>query len=164
MSSDYSARARRIEKMNTMLGHLGHHQSYAERVEKVVYFVFGSKREDFRVHSRARQYAHPRFVLFSILWQEEGIRSLSWLARRYNLDHKSVYEGIKRVKTLPDLMSKEITVMCLLERQLEVELYGKTVSDDRESSSHHEGSARQTKEAVSETALNAQPSICFDAT
>lgn len=120
--------AERIEKMHSLTGHLAqHNKNFADRVEKIVCEVFGVSSVALRVRSRMRTLSHARFVLFSILYQpgkNYNRRTQGWLARRYNIDPWAVQHGLERVKTDLSLKQKAITVMALLERQLELELFG----------------------------------------
>lgn len=119
--------AGRIEKMTALTNHMGHHTAFADRVEKHVCYVCGVTSTSLRVRSRLRRLSHARFLLFSILYQRgKGYdrRSQGWLARRYNTDPWSVQHGLKKVKEDLELQRKEITIMALMERELELELFG----------------------------------------
>ena len=135
MSRNYLAE--RIEKKHALNTHLGgHHKTYADRVERIVCDVFDVKPIQLRIRCRARPYARARQILFHILYQPgktggwENRRTQSWLAKRYNVDPWSVQHGLKRVAEDPDLQRKAITVMALLEKQLELELFGPRRGDE----------------------------------
>jgi chromosomal replication initiation ATPase DnaA len=86
--------------------------------------VFGIKLEELFVRSRAIRYSHPRFVLWSILWQPYGHRSLRWLCDRYGYRHYGVLHALDQVEKSTALKAKQITIMELLVTQLEVEMFG----------------------------------------
>lgn len=126
MSRNYLAE--RTEKMSALTNHMaGHHKAYADRVEKIACEVCGVSSISLRVRSRLRKISHARFILFYILYQpgkSYDRRSHGWLARRYNTDPWSVQHGLKKVSEDENLKRRAITVMALLEKQLELELFG----------------------------------------
>lgn len=117
----------RIEKLSALTNLMGHHKAFADRVEKVVCDVFQVSSVALRIRCRSKPLPSARFVLFYILYQpgkSYDRRSQGWLARRYNTDPWSVQYGLKKVADDEDLRRRAITVMALLERQLELELFG----------------------------------------
>jgi chromosomal replication initiation ATPase DnaA len=126
MSSDYwqltEERAKRISKKNKAVSP---NAEFAKRVERTVCLVFQLTPEELRSKRRFHRITQARHVLFSILWQPGRFRSMQWLANRYGFhDHSTIYHGIQRVKKNENLRQKQITVMALLERELEYELFG----------------------------------------
>lgn len=117
----------RIEKMTALTNSMSHHKAFADRVEKFVCDEFDVSPIALRIRCRSKPLPDARFVLFYILYQPGKTyrrRSQGWLARRYNTDPWSVQYGLKKVSKNEDLQRRAITVMALLERELELELFG----------------------------------------
>lgn len=116
---------------------LSQHANFAERVERLVMEECGVTVEEFWSKKKLRHIAWARFLVWAMLFQRDGFRTLEWIGKRYGRDHSTIHSGIQIVKTTPALFAVYDDLLFILGAELEMKAFGqgKDMPNDNSTSS-----------------------------
>lgn len=95
-----------------------------EQIQDIVAIKFGMTRKQLLAKRRAREYARPRQIAIYLAMKLATTLSLAEIARRFDMDRKTVWHGRRKIESLCKYDDKIRATVAELEAVLSRELRG----------------------------------------